>query len=78
MIGDIFITQRQTPHPLPKQNLQGMFNAVGTAVILKAGRCLTDDIQALVHLAQKQGTTVTGNTSTVESSLDLLTRMGLE
>ena len=66
MIGYIFITQRQTPHAdgaEPPTDVQLGLHSGG----LEAGRCLTDDVELLIHFAQEQGVTVAGDTSIIKA-----------
>ena len=69
MIVEIFVAQRQRVDPLPDQLPDPVFDAVGIAAVLKAGRKPRQQIDASIDLAQQQRAAVGADRPAVKLAL---------
>ena len=75
VIVEVFVAQRQAVDALGNQLGDLVFDAVGIAAVLKAGRKPPQQIDASIGLAQQQAAGVGGDRPTVKARHNLAPKM---
>jgi len=78
VIDEVLVSQAEAEDALLEEIAEGMFEAVGMAIIGEAIGELIEEVEVFIEIAQEQGSRVGGDAAAIEIGEDLAAIEGLE